>query len=90
MYGGQQNISNVRRNPVKSARRSPWMLIGAWAILLPLALMAVPGAFRWGKRLVGDANVLAAAAVAFAVTLVFSLTLYWFTRRYVFRPRQAS
>jgi len=91
MNDGQQNtISEVRRHPVKSGRRSPWVLISAWAVLLALALLAVPAAFHWGKRLVGDANVLAAAAVAFAVTLAFSLTLYWFTRRFVIHPRQTS
>jgi len=65
------------------------MLIGAWVILLTLAFVAIPSAFHWAKRVAGDANVLAAAAVAFAVTLVFSVTLYCFTRRYVARPRRA-
>jgi hypothetical protein len=66
------------------------MLIGAWMVLLPLAFVAIPSAFHWAKQVAGDANVLAAAAVAFAVTLVVGLTLYWFTRRYLFRPRSST
>jgi len=74
--------------PTRLGRRKPSILFGAWLVLVPLSLFVVPAVFRWVKQLAGDANVAAAAGAAFVVTLAFSVTLYWFTRRYVIAARR--